>query len=189
MARKTDPKEEKLNDRQIRFVYEYQIDQNGTQAAIRAGYSPHTAQEQASRLLKNPLVKRMIETAEQARLKRLEITADRIRNELAKVAFANMADFVSWGPKSIKLKDSVKLSREDTAAVAEVYQKSGKVNEKGIKLHGKVQALELLAKLDDELKEKLKQKHEVTGKGGGPIETAATVTIYIPDNGRGDNNA
>ena len=186
--RKTETSEEKLNDRQARFVYEYQIDYNGTQAAIRAGYSPHTAQEQASRLLKHPLVKQMIETSEQARLKRLEISADRIRNELAKIAFANMADYATWGPRTVKLKDSSKLTREDTAAICEVYQKTGKVSERGIKLQPKVPALELLAKLDDELKEKLKQKHEVTGKGGGPIETAATVTVYIPDNGRGDRN-
>lgn len=48
MARKKEPKEEKLNDRQIRFVYEYQIDQNGTQTVILAGYSPNTAQADVS---------------------------------------------------------------------------------------------------------------------------------------------
>ena len=43
----------KLTNRQKRFVEEYLIDLNARQAAIRAGYSPKTAQEQASRLLAN----------------------------------------------------------------------------------------------------------------------------------------
>ena len=40
-----------LNPKQERFVAEYLVDLNGTQAAIRAGYSPHTAVVQGSRLL------------------------------------------------------------------------------------------------------------------------------------------
>src|SRR4051812_24185381 len=42
-----------LNDRQARFVAEYLVDLNATQAAIRAGYSTRTANEQAARLLAN----------------------------------------------------------------------------------------------------------------------------------------
>ena len=42
-----------LSEQRQRFVDEYLIDLNGTQAAIRAGYSVKTAQEQASRLLSN----------------------------------------------------------------------------------------------------------------------------------------
>lgn len=37
----------KLTNRQKRFVEEYLIDLNARQAAIRAGYSPKTAQEHA----------------------------------------------------------------------------------------------------------------------------------------------
>lgn len=46
----------KLNDKQRRFCQEYIIDYNGTQAAIRAGYSKNTAAMQASRLLINDKV-------------------------------------------------------------------------------------------------------------------------------------
>jgi hypothetical protein len=42
--------------KQRRFVDEYLVDLNATQAAIRAGYSPRTAQEQSSRLLSNVMV-------------------------------------------------------------------------------------------------------------------------------------
>jgi phage terminase small subunit len=173
-SRAAKPKAEEAEGKQLtlkqqRFVYEYQIGGNGTAAAIRAGYSPNTSQEIASRLLKNSLIKFMIEVAENKRLKRLEITADRIKKELAKVAFANMADFADWGPRSVKLKDSSKLSREDTAAISEVYQKTGKMTERGIKLHSKVSALELLAKIEPELKEIMKTEVKHSGLVGVQI--------------------
>jgi len=50
------PKPKPLTDKQKRFCEEYLIDFNGTQAAIRAGYSKKTAQQQASRLLSNVVV-------------------------------------------------------------------------------------------------------------------------------------
>lgn len=50
-----------LNARQKRFVAEYLIDMNGTQAAIRAGYSEKTAAEQSSRLLNNVKIKQAVE--------------------------------------------------------------------------------------------------------------------------------
>lgn len=51
-----------LTKKQKRFVEEYLIDLNATQAAIRAGYSPKTANEQASRLLANVSIKSYIES-------------------------------------------------------------------------------------------------------------------------------
>ena len=49
-----------LSPKQQRFVSEYLKDQNGTQAAIRAGYSPKTAQEQSSRLLSKDMISEKI---------------------------------------------------------------------------------------------------------------------------------
>ncbi len=51
----------KLTEKQQRFVDEYLIDLNGTQAAIRAGYSAKTANEQASRLLAKANIKTYID--------------------------------------------------------------------------------------------------------------------------------
>lgn len=45
-----------LTPKQLRFIDEYFKDFNGTQAAIRTGYSPKTAQQQSSRLLSNAVV-------------------------------------------------------------------------------------------------------------------------------------
>ena len=61
-----------LNPRQQRFVDQYIIDLNGTQAAIRAGYSPRTANEQASRLLAHANVRAAVD----ARTKVLADAAD-----------------------------------------------------------------------------------------------------------------
>lgn len=59
-----------------KFVIEYLIDQNATQAAIRAGYSPKTARSQAQRLLTKVDIQSAISTAMEERSKRTLITAD-----------------------------------------------------------------------------------------------------------------
>lgn len=71
-----------LTDKQQAFVNEYLIDLNATQAAIRAGYSPKTAQEQSSRLLSNVMVAKAIEEAKKAREERTEVTQDWVIHEM-----------------------------------------------------------------------------------------------------------
>lgn len=65
-----------LTSKRERFVTEYLIDQNATQAAIRAGYSEKTAGSQGQRLLKNVEVSARIQSKQQKQLKRLELSAD-----------------------------------------------------------------------------------------------------------------
>jgi phage terminase small subunit len=60
---------------------------NGARAAIRAGYSPKSAQEQSSRLLSNIKVKAVLQEAIKAREQRVEMTADRVLLELRRLAF------------------------------------------------------------------------------------------------------
>ena len=50
-----------MNDRQRKFITEYLVDLNATQAARRAGYSERTANEQGSRLLANASIKAEID--------------------------------------------------------------------------------------------------------------------------------
>ncbi|SHO46781.1 terminase small subunit [Anaerocolumna xylanovorans] len=83
----------KLTAKQKAFVNEYLIDLNATQAAIRAGYSEKTANEQGARLLANVSISEFISKAMEERSKRTGITADQVLNELAMIAFANGADF------------------------------------------------------------------------------------------------
>lgn len=67
-----------LAPRQALFVQEYLVDLNATQAAIRAGYSAKTAQEQASRLLSNVMVQAAIGDAMEARVERVQIDQDEV---------------------------------------------------------------------------------------------------------------
>ena len=80
-----------LTDRQQRFVHEYMIDQNASQAAIRCGYSPRSARTQAAELMKIPEVKKRIAEGLGKLFAELDITAARLLRERAKIAFFNPA--------------------------------------------------------------------------------------------------
>lgn len=74
-----------MTPKQQRFVHEYLVDCNATQAAIRAGYSPKTANEQAGRLLVNVSVGVAIQKALAEKSKRCEIDADWVMERLQAV--------------------------------------------------------------------------------------------------------
>lgn len=71
-----------LNERQRLFVREYLVDLNGTQAAIRAGYSPKRAAEIAYENLRKPQIEAAIAEAHKAREKRVELDADWVLSRL-----------------------------------------------------------------------------------------------------------
>ena len=81
-----------MTPKQEAFVREYLIDLNATQAAIRAGYSEKTANEQGSRLLADVSVRSAIEAAKAARSERTEISADWVLRTLAEEKTADLAD-------------------------------------------------------------------------------------------------
>lgn len=72
----------KITVKQKRFCEEYLIDLNGTQAAIRAGYSKRTANEQAARLLTKVSLQEYIRILKKERSERLKITADDVLENL-----------------------------------------------------------------------------------------------------------
>lgn len=78
-----------LNDRQTRFVQEYCKDFNATQAAIRAGYSEKTAQEQGSRLLSNSMVKAYVEERKEELAAVAEIDAAWVLRQWKQIATAD----------------------------------------------------------------------------------------------------
>lgn len=71
-----------MTPKQQRFVDEYLIDLNATQAAIRAGYSAKTAQEQGSRLLSNAMIKAAVAAGQQKTSDDLGITREWILQKL-----------------------------------------------------------------------------------------------------------
>lgn len=75
----------KLNPKQERFVAEYPIDLNATQAAIRAGYSPKTAHVQGCNLLKHPKVSLAIQERLKDRVEKTGVTADYVLTSIVEV--------------------------------------------------------------------------------------------------------
>ena len=78
----TKTQERPLTAKQAAFVREYLVDHNGAQAAIRAGYSPRRAENQASYLLAIRKVASAVAAGQAALAKRTEITAERLLNEV-----------------------------------------------------------------------------------------------------------
>lgn len=83
-----------LTAKQQRFVDEYLVDLNATQAAIRAGYSADTARQMASENLSKPYIQSAITEARLAQQARTGVTADLVLLEIANVAFADARDLV-----------------------------------------------------------------------------------------------
>lgn len=93
-----------LTAKQKTFVQEYLVDLNATQAALRAGYSPNSAQQIATENLSKPLIQDAIQAALKAREKRTEVTQDYVITKLREIAEKDASD----GPDS-DLKYSSKI--------------------------------------------------------------------------------
>lgn len=78
-----------LTPKQQRFVDEYLVDLNGTQAAIRAGYSPATARQMAAENLSKPYIELAIAEARKAQQERTHITADAMLQQAWLIATAD----------------------------------------------------------------------------------------------------
>lgn len=85
-----------LTDKEKRFVHEVSLDV-GTRkdAAIRAGYSPEGAAQQASALMKKPKIKQAIQETREELGARMGITPERILQELALIGFANPQEYMT----------------------------------------------------------------------------------------------
>jgi phage terminase small subunit len=113
-----------LDARERRFVDEYLIDLDPKRAAIAAGYSRSIAASKAYQWVSKSKVKRhvfeAIQTAQEARSSRTGIQADAVLAELAKIGFANMADYMGSTPGGDPYLDFSRLSRDQAAALQEV---------------------------------------------------------------------
>lgn len=133
----------KLTPKQQRFIDEYLVDLNATQAAIRAGYSEKTANRIGAQNLSKLDIQAEIQKRRNKLQNKLEVTQERIVQELASIAFANGADFAKVKGNAVIIVPTDELPKEKLPAIAGI-----KENQYGIeiKLHDKVKALELLGK-------------------------------------------
>jgi len=143
-----------LTPKQKRFCQEYLKDCNATQAYIRAGYrgSADVAWAAASRLLGNVKVQAYIQELQQSRSQRTQIDADRVLTELAKIAFSNITDVLSFNQGGVTVKDSSELEPDITAALdsiecTTVETETGSRTAIKVKMHSKLSALGAIAKL------------------------------------------
>jgi len=148
-----------LTAKQAMFVKEYLVDLNATRAAIAAGYSEKSAEVTGSRMLTNAKVRAEIDKQIGDRKRRLSISADAVLQELARIAFANMMDYMTIQDGDAYV-DLSKVTREQAAAIQEITSETyidgyeGKGEEKKpivvkrtkFKLGDKRASLELLGK-------------------------------------------
>lgn len=173
-----------LTPKQERFVAEYLIDLNATQAAIRAGYSAKTAKQAGSENLSKPDVAEAVQAAMKKREQRTEITQDRVLKELAKLGFANMQDYMSVTKEGEPFADLSKLTRDQAAAITEFTvedftegrgEDARDVRRVKFKLADKRAALVDIGRHLGMFKDKI----EHTGAGGGPIQSETVTRIEL----------
>lgn len=129
------------------FVREYLKDFNATQAAIRAGYSEHTATKQGARLLTFVDVRDAVDRGITHIIGNRDEQIARVIRELQAIAFADIRDFVTWGPRGVRVRDSDELTPEQAAAISEVVQTDTNAGRTvRVKLASKEKALEQLGR-------------------------------------------
>jgi phage terminase small subunit len=104
--------------RQERFAQELAKGKSAREAYELAGYRPHKAH--GNRLRNQPYIQKRYNELIAASVQRTEVTAAGIITELAKIAFANLGDYMKVGPAGQPHLDFSALTREQAAALTEV---------------------------------------------------------------------
>jgi len=138
-----------LTDKQRRFVEEYVVDFNATQAAIRAGYSPDTAQQIGSENLSKPVIQDAIQEIQSKLSEETGITAKRVIEEYAKIAFVDIREAFSVdnGLHDVRQIDDSTAAALSSVETFEVRQDGMVIGHtRKVKFHDKIRALEALGK-------------------------------------------
>lgn len=164
-----------LTDQGRVFVTEFLKNGKNASAAYRAAF-PHLnfknaldCTQQASKFRNAPAIKAALQIAQSREmvkvgkvLDRYAITQERVAEEMAKIAFAKINDYVEWGPDGVTIKESSELSPEAMAALQEVSEtrneKTGTVVK--VKPYDKMAALSTLAKTLGMMTEKHEHEHK-----------------------------
>lgn len=151
---------EKLNDKERRFAEEYIIDLDRARAVKAAGYSHESPNSYAYELLNRPHVAEYIQYLKAEQSQRTRITADRVLNELARMAFLDPSKIVSVdeGGK-IVITPTNMLSEDDRRCISEIAETKDGIR---VKMTDKRGALELLGKHLKIFTDVSEQKHTFT---------------------------
>jgi len=182
--------EKALSPKRAAFCREFVADYNGTQAAIRAGYSKRTANEQAPRLLANVSIQKEIARRESLIQNKIFICKEKILRELAMLGFSDIKDHVTIdavgcvqavGIDNLPIGASRAVKKvKEKRIIKSVQGTKDKPSEDTIlestfefELHDKINPLIQMGK---ELG-MFREQREHTGKDGGPVEVTLRV-IY-----------
>lgn len=135
-----------MNRRMQFFVNEYLLTMNASEAARRAGYKPHYAGLRGYQLMRRPDVQVAIRDAMDARAKRTGITADRVVEALASIAFSDMRNILDWSTNRVRLRPASTMTAADRAAIKSISVRIGKrgCGHVRVRLHDKFAALMML---------------------------------------------
>ena len=178
----------KLTDKQELFAREYLKDLNATQAAIRAGYSEKTAQEQSSRLLSNVMVQDRIAELKAERNEEVGVDAAYVLRRLVEIDQMDVLDIMT-DDMSIKPVSEWPASWRRYLSgfdLADMFEGRGEDREmvgilKKIKWPDKVKNLELLGKHVTVQAFKDNVKNELVGSNGLPLAAPTFVVSFGAD--------
>lgn len=175
-----------LTEKQQRFVENYLIDLNATQAAIRAGYSERTAKNIGYEQLQKPEVIEAIAAAQAARSKRTKIDADWVLTRLAEAAEADLNDIYDEHQNLRPISEWPAIWRKGLIVgieVDELFEGRGEDREhigrlRKVRQVDRTKHLELIGKHVGV--QAFRERLEHTGPNGGPIETVTRVELVAP---------
>ena len=134
--------------KKLLFIHEFLVDRNATAASIRAGYSEKYADRQGARLLADPDIRKEIDRLLKEMTTKIDITAERVLQEIAKCAFVNIQGMLD---EHGNLKNPKDLPEDVAASIVEVTERTTSKDdyestEYRYKMASKLDALEKLGK-------------------------------------------
>ncbi len=140
---------ETVTAKQARFIAEYLIDLNGSEAAVRAGYSRGSAQRIASRLLREPHIKAEVQRLQAEQLEKAGITAEGVLEQLRRIAFFDPTSIYHEQGNVMQPKGWPSAARAAVSSYDTITRGSNATARETVikvKFESRLQALELLAK-------------------------------------------
>ena len=172
--------ESNLPAQHVRFAHEYVKDLHKSKAAIRAGYAPSGAHVQAARMLKNEHVAALVDLLSAKTLRRIDVSAERVLMEFAKIAFADPRDLLEFDGQQVNIKNLEDMEYPEVIKELEIESlkdrdgyEYGRI--KKLKTYGKIEALNALAKYNALFTTNV----NITGLGAQQPSGGAPVQVII----------
>jgi len=174
MVKVQEKKAQKLTPKQERFCREYILDFNATEAARRAGYSPKTANEQGSQLLRITKVSEFIKSLQDTLNTKIEskysLSREKVLDQYYRLAFSDIRDLYDDLGRMKNIKD---LDYDTAASIASLESQELNVGMeqvgtiKKLKIVDKKTALDSISKV---MGYNAIERKEITGADGKPLE-------------------